>query len=450
MNLPQEFTIRMKELLGDDYENFISSFENPPVRSFRVNTKKISAEDFEKINPFGGEKISYADGAYYFNYDGIGNHPYHHAGMIYIQDPAAMSVVASIGIEPDWKILDLCAAPGGKSTQAASELENGLLVSNEIIPSRCKILTGNIERMGIKNAITTCADVKRLSTLFGEEFDLVIVDAPCSGEGMFRKDETAISEWSLQNVRLCAERQDEILSYAKDFVADGGYLLYSTCTYSLEENEMCIDKFLRENKNFELVEVNEKVKSATADGIFFDGCKTENISFCRRFYPHISKGEGQFLALLKKTDTNYINIKRENALEKLSKAEEKIVFDFLDSTLIDYDKNCVKKYKDSIVYFEPDFTVPKGVAFSCGVTIGSVQKNYIQPHHQFFMAMGKNFKRQIELTKEEADSYLKGNTIPCSCENGWATVLIDGCTLGGVKVVNGTAKNHYPKGLRKN
>lgn len=448
--LPNEFTSRMKELLGDGYEEFIRSFDEPSVRSFRINTKKISESEFEKINPFGGEKISYAEGAYYFNYDGIGNHPYHHAGMFYIQDPAAMSPVASVNIEPDWKILDLCAAPGGKSTQAAAGLDGGLLVSNEIVPSRCKILTGNIERLGIKNAVTTCADVKRLSGLFGEEFDLVIVDAPCSGEGMFRKDETAINEWSLQNVKLCAERQDEILSYAKDFVNEGGYLLYSTCTYSPEENEMCIDRFLYENKNFELIEVNESVKKATADGIFFDGCKTENISFCRRFYPHISKGEGQFIALLKKTDTNYISIKRENALEKISKADEKIVFDFLDSTLIDYDKKCVRKYKENIVYFEPDFIVPKGVAFSCGVTIGSVQKNYIQPHHQFFMAMGKQFRRQIELTCDEAESYLRGNTIPCECENGWATVLVNGCTLGGVKVVNSTAKNHYPKGLRKN
>ena len=450
MILPQEFTLRMKDLLGDDYDKFISSFDEPPVRSFRVNTKKISENDFLEINPFGGEKIEYAENAYYFDFDGIGNHPYHHAGMIYIQDPAAMSAVASVEIQPDWKILDLCAAPGGKSTQAASALENGLLVSNEIIPSRCKILTGNIERMGIRNAITTCSDVRRLSELFGEEFDLVIVDAPCSGEGMFRKDETAISEWSTANVKLCADRQAEILGYAKDLVAEGGYLLYSTCTYSPEENEMCVDRFLSANAEFELVEVNECVKKYTADGIPFEGCKTQNISFCRRFYPHVSKGEGQFVALLRKTSGNYIKAKRENALEKLSKAEEKIVFDFLDSTLVAYDKNCVKKYKDSIVYFEPDFIVPKGVAFSCGVTIGTVQKNYIQPHHQFFMAMGKDFKRQIMLTPEEAESYLKGNTLPCSCENGWAAVLTDGCTLGGVKAVNGTAKNHYPKGLRKN
>lgn len=448
--LPSEFTNRMKDLLSDDYDKFIASFDEAPVRSFRININKISAEDFLAINPFGGEKITYADNAYYFCFDGIGNHPYHHAGMIYIQDPGAMSAVSSVNIQPDWKVLDLCAAPGGKSTQAASKLTDGLLVSNEIIPSRCKILTGNIERLGIRNAITTCSDVKRLSDLMGEEFDLVITDAPCSGEGMFRKDETAISEWSTGNVKLCADRQTEILSYAKHLVKEGGYLLYSTCTYSLEENEMCVDSFLKENPDFELVEVNDCVREVTSDGISFDGCSTDNIHFCRRFYPHVSKGEGQFVALMQKKYGNCIRIKRENALEKLSKAEEKIVFDFLDSTLVSYDKGCVKKYKDSIVYFDSDFTVPKGVAFSCGVTIGTVQKNYIQPHHQFFMAMGKDFKRQINLTYEEAESYLKGNTIPCECENGWATVFIDGCSLGGVKVVNGTAKNHYPKGLRKN
>lgn len=439
----------MKSLLGDDFDVFLQSFNEAPVRSFRINTNKINEDDFLRINPFGGKKIPFAENAYYFDFDKIGNHPYHHAGMIYIQEPAAMSAVASVEIQPDWKILDLCAAPGGKSSQAAAKLRNGMIVSNEIIPSRCKILTGNMERLGFKNAVTTCADAKRLSSLFGEEFDLVIVDAPCSGEGMFRKDETAINEWSPANVRLCAERQNEILSYIHTTVCEGGYLLYSTCTYSLEENEMQVDAFLCEHPEFELVPVSTYVKEHTADGINFDGCRTENIHFCRRFYPHISKGEGQFVALMKKKSSNGIYSKRENALEEIPKNEQKIVFDFLDSTLQKYDKKCVKKYKENIVYFEPDFVVPKGVAFSCGVTVGTVQKNYIQPHHQFFMAMGECFKRKINLTADEADSYLKGNTIPCNCENGWAVVTVDGCTLGGAKAVNGTAKNHYPKGLRK-
>ena len=447
--LPAEFENRMKNLLGEDYKEFEKAISEPPVRAFRINTNKISEKKFLEINPFGGEKIPFADNAYYFNYDGIGNHPYHHAGMIYIQEPAAMSVAASIDIQPDWKVLDLCAAPGGKSSQTADKLENGLIVSNEIIPSRCKILTGNMERMGYKNAITTCADAKRLASLFGEEFNLVIVDAPCSGEGMFRKDDNAISEWSEANVRLCAERQKEILDEIKNLVIDGGYLLYSTCTFSLEENEKQVDDFLKNNSEFELIPVNEKVRNHTTDGIFFDGCETENINFCRRFYPHISKGEGQFIALMKKNGGNGIVPKRKTALEEIPKNEQKIIFDFLDEALTDYDRKKVKKYKDNIVYADFSFDVPEGIAFSCGVTIGAVKKNYIQPHHQFFMAKGNQFRRKIELNIEQADSYIKGNTLNCECENGWAAVLVDGCTLGGAKVVNGTAKNHYPKGLRK-
>lgn len=360
-----------------------------------------------------------------------------------------MSVVASIDIKPDWNILDLCAAPGGKTTQAAVQNPDGIFVSNEIISSRCKILTGNVERLGLKNVITTCTDAKRISELFGEEFDLVIVDAPCSGEGMFRKDDVAVSEWSEANVEHCAERQKEILSYINSVVKSDGFLLYSTCTFSLEENEKMIDWFLNEHAEFELIKVNQSVIDVTADGINFDGCQTENINYCRRFYPHISKGEGQFIALLHKKDGNGIIPKRKNALEEIPKAEQKIVFDFLDDTLENYDKKCVKKYKENIVYFDSDFIVPNGIAFSCGVTIGSVQKNYVKPHHQFFSAMGNNFKRKINLNIEEAESYIRGNTINCDCKNGWAAVFIDGCTLGGAKAVNGTAKNHYPKGLRK-
>ncbi len=447
--LPDEFEKRMKTLLGGDYEAFIKTYSEPPVRAFRINTKKISEEDFEKINPFGGEKIPFADGAYYFSYDGIGNHPCHHAGMVYVQEPAAMSPVSCVDIQPDWKILDLCAAPGGKSGQLAAGLDGGLLVSNEIIPSRCKILTGNMERLGFRNVITTCTDAGRLSELFGEEFDLVVVDAPCSGEGMFRKDGTAVKEWSPENVRHCAERQKEIMSQINSLVRAGGCLLYSTCTFSLDENEMLIDSFLAEHPEFTLVPVSEKVRNHTADGISFDGCKTENINLCRRFYPHISKGEGQFMALMKKTDGSGIVPKRKTALEEIPKNEQKTVFDFLDETLTDYDRKCVKKYKENIVYFDSDFSVPQGIAFSCGVTVGTVKKNYIQPHHQFFMAMGEKFRRKIELTADEADSYLKGNTIPCRCENGWAVVTVEGCSLGGAKAVGGTAKNHYPKGLRK-
>ena len=445
--LPTDFSNRMKEILGTDFEKFEAAFSESPVRSFRVNTNKISKEKFEKIDPFGGEKIPYAENGFYFDCDGIGNHPYHHAGMIYIQEPSAMAAVAGVEIQSDWNILDLCASPGGKSTQAAEKNSDGILVSNEIIPSRCKTLTGNIERMGYKNVITTCADAKKLTSLFGEVFDLVIVDAPCSGEGMFRKDENAQKEWSVENVMRCAERQHEILDEIKSVLKIGGLLLYSTCTFSLEENEKNVDRFLSENENFELISVDENLKKFTADGINFDGCRTENISECRRFYPHLAKGEGQFFALMRKTDGTGIEELVQTALGEIPKNEQKIIFDFLDETLTDYDKKSVKKYKENFVYFSSDFPVPHG-AFSCGVTIGSLQKNYIKPHHQFFSAMGKMFRQKIELDLEQAQKYIPGETVPCEFEKGWCAVMSEGCPIGGAKAVGGTAKNHYPKGLR--
>lgn len=448
--LPQEFENRMKTLLGDQFEDFKKSFDEPPVRAFRVNTDKISLEDFEKINPFGGEKIPYVPNGFYFDYDGIGNHPYHHAGMVYVQEPAAMVPVESIEIGKNWKVLDMCAAPGGKSSQIKNKLgKDGILVSNEIVPSRCKILTGNIERMGFQNVVTTCMHPQKLVKMFPQNyFNMIMVDAPCSGEGMFRKEEIAIDEWSPENVKMCAERQAEILDCAAKLVKLGGYIVYSTCTFSLEENEMTVDAFLQRHSGFELVPATEKVRENTVDGIHFDGCKCENIHYARRCYPHKTKGEGQFVAVLHYADSP---IDSEHFFVSMGKEKlDKTLIDFLDDTLTTYKKENVQMYNGNPVYFTPDFPVPRGVAFACGVTIGEIRKNYVVPHHQFFMAMGKDFKRKIELTanSEEIKKYLHGEEFNTDCPNGWAVVLVDGCTVGGVKVSNGRAKNHYPKGLR--
>lgn len=446
--LPIEYTTRMQTLLGDEFNDYIEALNREPVRGFRVNTDKISLDDFEKLNIFSSGKIPYVENGYYLDYDKIGNHPYHHAGMIYVQEPGAMTPAECIDIESDWVILDMCAAPGGKSTQLKNKLgENGILVSNEIIPSRCKILTGNIERLGLRNTVTTCMDTSRLAKTFPNTFDMIMVDAPCSGEGMFRKDENTIDEWSVENVLKCAERQAEILENAAIALKNGGYIVYATCTFSLEENEMTVDSFLQKHPEFEIISVNEKVKSSTGDGIKFDGCQCENIHFARRFYPHKSKGEGQFMAVLHNKNEKYDS---KNSCKKPAEKLDKTVTDFLDDTLVYYDKNNVKIYNGNPVYFTPDFDVNKGVAFSCGVTIGEIRKNYIQPHHQFFMAMGKDFKRKIELAPDsgEIKKYLHGEEISVECENGWAVVTVDGCSVGGAKVVSGRAKNHYPKGLR--
>ena len=446
--LPQEFLERMKCLLGEQYEDFIKSYDLAPVKAFRVNTDRISLSDFEKINIFGKEKIPYVKNGFYLDYDKVGNHPYHHAGLIYVQEPAAMAPSECIDIEPDWKILDMCAAPGGKSTQLKNKLgEKGILVSNEIIPSRCKILTGNIERLGLHNTITTCMDTAKLSNTFPKTFDLIMVDAPCSGEGMFRKDDIAIEEWSVDIVEMCAKRQAEILENAVKLLKDGGYIIYATCTFSLEENEMTVDSFLQNHPEFVIVPVKEAVANSTSDGIFFDGCICENIHYSRRFYPHIAKGEGQFMAVLHNTNLKTQLDKSINKEQKI----DKLVFQFLNDCLTEYKKENVKIYNRNPVYFSPDFEVKDGVAFSCGITIGEIRKNYIQPHHQFFMGMGKYFKRKIELSadSEDINKYLHGEEINVNCDNGWAVVTINGCALGGVKVVNGRAKNHYPKGLRR-
>jgi NOL1/NOP2/sun family putative RNA methylase len=447
--LPVDFENRMKNLLGDEFEAYKACLEESPVRSFRVNTNKISLEDFNKINIFNTEKVPYSPTGFYFDYEKIGNHPYHHAGMLYVQEPGAMAPAECLEVCEDWVVLDMCSAPGGKSTQLRNKLgENGILVSNEIIPSRCKILTGNVERLGLKNTITTCMDSARLAKIYPATFDLIMIDAPCSGEGMFRKEEAAVEEWSEENVKKCAERQKEILENAVKCLKNGGYMIYATCTFSLEENEMLIDEFLSNHPEFELVRVNEAVEKNTSDGIFFDGCKCENINFTRRVYPHKNRGEGQFMAVLHNTLPEYGSYQKvkNTATTKC----DKLVYDFLSEVLVSYDKNSVQQNGATPIYFTGEFDTSKATVFSKGITIGEVRKNYLQPHHQFFMGLGNDFKRKIELSaeSEELKKYLHGEEFDVDCENGWAVVTTQNCVVGGVKVVNSRAKNHYPKGLR--
>ena len=447
--LPLEFSARMRDLLSEDsFARYEESLQQPAVRAFRVNTEKISLQDFESLNVFSCGKIPYAETGYYLDYDKIGNHPYHHAGMIYVQDPGAMAPAECLTVQPDWWVLDLCAAPGGKSSQLRNKLgDDGILVSNEIVPSRCKILTGNIERLGFRNTVTTCLDPARLVKLFPETFDLIMVDAPCSGEGMFRKGDVALREWSRENVLNCAQRQQGILEQAIKALRPGGYIIYATCTFSLEENEMVVDSFLQAHPDFELIPVKDTVREHTEDGILFDGCHCQNLSYTRRFYPHKSRGEGQFMAVLHHRGEA---LPRAHAPVKCSSKPDPLASAFLAETLLSYEPAHLTSCNGNPVYFTPALTLQKGTAFSCGVTIGEVRKNYIQPHHQFFMAMGPRFRRKIELSpdSEALAKYLHGEEISVDCDNGWAVITTQGCTVGGVKVVSGRAKNHYPKGLR--
>lgn len=464
--LPTEFIGRMRMLLGEDgFARYEKALSEPSFRAFRVNTDKIPLGEFEAAADFEVEKIPYVQNGYFFKCDRIGNHPFHHAGMIYVQECAAMMPAECLDISPEWRILDLCAAPGGKSSQLKNKLgDNGLLVSNEIVPSRCKILVGNVERLGLLNTVITCEGPEKIAKEYPKYFDMIMVDAPCSGEGMFRKEEIAIDEWSVDNVKRCAVRQAQILENAAKALKNGGYIVYSTCTFSLEENEMVVDSFLSAHPEFEILPVKDCVRENSEDGILFEGCQCKNIGYARRVYPHTGRGEGQFMALLhnvsEQDEKNYptasskkqkrertANIKSVTAKDG---AEMKSVTDFLDGVLTSYDRSAVKLRNGCAVYLSHEFIQGDVTVFSCGVNIGEVKKSYIQPHHNLFMALGSRFKRKLELPidSEELKKYFHGEELLVDLDDGWAAVTVCGCAVGGVKVVSGVAKNHYPKGLR--
>lgn len=453
--LPKEFETRMEMLLKEKYPLLKDELENKdPSRAFRINTIKASASLFEGKALFKATPVPFAENGYYFSEDKIGNHPYHHAGAIYVQDPSAMATVNALEIQKGWRVLDMCAAPGGKTTQLAEKIgKEGLLFSNEYVPSRCKLMVGNLERLGTTNTVAINTDAKTLSEWFSSCFDLVLADVPCSGEGMFRKNEQAVKMWSEENVAACAKRQKEIINYGAKTVKAGGYLLYSTCTFSLEENEMQIDEFLTTHPEFSLVPVCESLKAHTENGFTFEGAKSNDLHLCRRFYPHVSKGEGQFFALLRKNEGSEGSYLYKDASVPLSRIETDTVNEFLSKNLLEYKDLCIRKYNNNIIALKKDAPIPPRSVFCAGVLLGSINKNLFTPHHHLFSALGDRFIRKIDLPLSDSRvySYLHGDVIPVeNCENGFACVRVDGISLGGAKIVDGMAKNHYPKGLRIN
>ncbi len=459
MKFPEEFEKRMQNLLADEYDAFAAAYENPPIRGLHVNLHKISAEEFEKAADFPTEKLGFSSNAYGFNFEKIGSHPLHHAGAFYVQEPSAMLPAAmleetNLADRKNIRVLDMCAAPGGKSSQAANLFagHEGFLLANEYVPKRALTLAENIERLGIAAAAVTNLPSDELAAALGHLFDLTIVDAPCSGEGMFRKNPDAITNWSVENVKMCAERQRAILSAAAETVADGGYLLYSTCTFSVEENEENVLYFLEKYPDFEPVLPPEKIVAATACGISVGG---RDMSFCRRAYPHIFGGEGQFAALFRRCgEASESRAAMPPKFERPDKAEEKIILDFLGSVLTCGEKSLsgagIIKKKDGFYAVSRLAALPEKGVLSPGVKLGEIRKGRFIPHHRFFMAYGQLFKNRFELTKAEAADYIRGLAIPCRHFEGYGAAAYCGCTLGGVKVSEGIAKNHYPKGLRAN
>ena len=451
--LPERFTERMKNILGAEYAAFASALEEPSVRAIRVNETKVSVERFLELTSLNLSPISYA--RYGFipeSCDGIGNTPEHHAGMFYVQDPGAMATVTALEVKRGWRVLDTCAAPGGKSSQLASLVgDEGFLHANEYVPKRAKIIVGNLERLGVKNAVVTSLDTAELARMYDSYFDLVLCDAPCSGEGMFRKYDEAITEWSEENVALCAKRQREILDNSAKTVKHGGYLLYSTCTYSVEENEECVADFLAHHPDFGLVEVGGALSAVSSSGLPTEGAHTE---LARRFYPHKSRGEGQFIALMKRDDDgeNMQTPLYKSAEILPSKTEMPIIKAFLSETLGKIPSGKIIKHGEGFALIPDGISLPPKSVFMAGVMLGEIRgKNFI-PHHQLFSAYGNDFIRKENLKRGDGRvaKYLHGEEIP-ACEvigSGYTAVLFEGVALGGGKLSSGVIKNHYPKGLR--
>lgn len=474
MNLPIEFEKKMKAFLGNEWEEFLYSYDNNRFQALRFNTLKVgknkSVEEeiagiMDKLGIPMDKKVTWANDAYYYDEKKRpGKHPYHEMGLYYIQEPSAMSAAALLAPKPGMRVLDLCAAPGGKSTQLATYLgDSGLLVSNEINTQRSRILSQNIERMGIKNAVVTNEDSFALAAHFPNFFHAIQVDAPCSGEGMFRKLPEAVNEWSPQNVEICAARQKEILDNAAVMLKPGGVIVYSTCTFSREENEDVIEYFLNEHPDFTVVKME-------------------------RFWPHKQDGEGHFVAklvrrgelLLEETvstqdrtgsiaedtlEKRKSSGKKDNKKSKKSGGKENmgLLNEFLDAILTDDMAEWIRNGKlvmfGDQLYRLPDIDVDlKGLKIQrAGLHIGEFKKNRFEPSHSLALALKKSeAENTVELTCDDpqTNGFFNGLSIMLTqeqadkCKKGWVLVCVDGYPAGWGKVNGTQVKNHYPKGLR--
>ncbi|MBQ6814465.1 MAG: RsmF rRNA methyltransferase first C-terminal domain-containing protein [Lachnospiraceae bacterium] len=444
MRLPSDFLVRMKNMLGAEYDEFIKTYEDERAYGLRFNPLKIDKDRAKEIIEAITLPVPWAEEGFYYNPDmQPGKSPLHEAGAYYIQEPSAMSAAELLEVMPGEIVCDLCAAPGGKSTQIAGKLKGeGLLISNEYYGQRAKILSQNIERMGVRNAIVTNEDTGHMAELFPEFFHKIMVDAPCSGEGMFRKDQIAIDEWSSEQVQVCADRQLMIINNAAAMLKPGGVIVYSTCTFSTEENEGLIQQFLEENTDFVVDKPVCHQKLIQAGFVEKGGMY--------RLWPHKLKGEGHFAVRLRKiASDDEINYKRKPISGVAGKQELKYFDEFVGKYLNTSFKGQFVMFGDCI-YLVPDEMISlKGIKIErAGLKLGCNKKNRFEPDHALALALRPEQARQVtEL--DNAEKYLKGEMVETEYDSGWTLVTVKGVSLGWGKAQNGMLKNHYPKGLRK-
>ncbi|MCD8338184.1 MAG: RsmB/NOP family class I SAM-dependent RNA methyltransferase [Lachnospiraceae bacterium] len=476
--LPVEFVASMRSQLGDETEGFLSSYEREAYSGIRINTGKIPVREATEKLPFIRGSVPWTENGFYVSGTSISRHPWYYAGLYYIQEPSAMLPASLLPIAPGDRVLDLCAAPGGKATELASRLRgNGLLVANDVSASRAKALVKNLAVWGTANACVTAETPERLYGAFGCFFDKILVDAPCSGEGMFRKDSSLIASWKERGPRDYAPLQKEILSWAVRMLKPGGMLLYSTCTFSKEEDEDVIADTLERFPELTLVPV--KKKDGFAPGI--------GLESCIRLYPHRADGEGHFAALLQKRPTErrdepceqegIVSIsqrKKDKSAAARARGEStgknikqlpEPVREFL--ARISYAEDFpLKAVLETFLYEQvgdsclllPPFDFPRSIRYlRTGVKIGSLKRGRFEPSQELAMLLDASCFEAVldmETDDERVLRYLKGETIalketePDRTGEGWVLVCADGHGLGWGKYGNGSLKNKYYPGWR--
>lgn len=440
MELPKAFENAMKSLLGEEYEEFLKSYEVPARRGLRRNPLKCSEEQLLQSLPFSLEPTPFSPLSFYFESveEKMGYFPAHHAGLFYIQEPSACSAVTALDPKPGETVLDLCAAPGGKSTQIAGLLQGqGLLWSNEIVKNRAQVLLSNTERLGVRNGVVSSCHPQRLCEALQGFFDRVLVDAPCSGEGMFRRDPEAVAQWSPESVPACAQRQRAILDSAALAVKEGGVLVYSTCTFSKEENEDNVEWFLGAHPEFEMVPLDLPFGRPGINGLPV-----------RRIYP-MDGGEGHFVAKFRRVGENSC---RAGAFGQFlsGKEEEEARNLFQELFSCEFPGNAAR-------FGERLYLLPNGLpeldrlgVLRAGVELAQRKGRRWEPSHGVFQSARKEECRQVldlPWDAPELSAFLRGEEIDCDGK-GYTALCAGGVPTGFGKASGGRLKNHYPKGLR--
>lgn len=459
MELPLAFETKMKEMLGPDYEKYLASFKEEPSQGLRVNTGKLSLEEFKAISPFPLTPVPWCpNGFYYGREDKPAKHPFYYAGLYYIQEPSAMTPASLLPVEEGDRVLDLCAAPGGKSTELAAKLMGtGLLVSNDISNSRAKALLKNLELFGAGNILVTSEPPNVLAGRFPAFFDKILIDAPCSGEGMFRKQNSMIKAWEKNGVDLFVGLQRSILKEAVAMLKPGGKLLYSTCTFSKEENERSIEYLLSLDDSLHLEELPMYPgfdKGRPEWGL----TGNEELSRCRRLWPHRIKGEGHFVAMAGKDGApgeKTVSVPEYGYSRcKLSSEAEA----FIKSLSYPFDPSRMDAQGDRVFYIPEHMPEVKGLRIlRCGLYMGEMKKKRFEPSQALAMFLkAGEFPNTISFPAEDERviRYLKGETIELTkqeeteCKEGICLICVEGFSLGFGKLSNGTVKNRYLPGWR--